>query len=242
MSRSPLLVGIVLGVLTPPVVAAQTTYDRPPPTGGDRARMARLAESVLGPGSKTFLVPVESPSGGVLPRWRTGGAGDPRTVTIHFESPDDPVRFGTGYRWAVHQAISQWTSIPGVALRFREAAGPGTAQVIVKWVPQMSTEHSGLTSWQTDTDGWIASAVVTLTLLRTDGGAIDRSLARRIALHEVGHLIGLPHSDDPGDMMFPTSEQSRLSRRDRDAARLLYSLVPWSLLETVAEPNGPESE
>ncbi|MEJ2371595.1 MAG: matrixin family metalloprotease, partial [Gemmatimonadales bacterium] len=125
----------------------------------------------------------------------------------------------------------QWTSIPGVALRFQEAAGRGTAQVIVKWVTQMSTEHSGLTAWETDQNGWIASAVMTLTLLRRDGQPVDRHLARRIALHEVGHLIGLGHSEDAGDMMFPTSEQSRLSSRDRSTAKLLYAVEPWVLLE-----------
>jgi predicted Zn-dependent protease len=72
---------------------------------------------------------------------------------------------------------------------------------------------------------------VTLTLLRRDGQKVDRHLARRIALHEVGHLIGLGHSEDAGDMMFPTSEQSRLSPRDRSTARLLYAIEPWVLLE-----------
>ena len=32
-------------------------------------------------------------------------------------------------------------------------------------------------------------------------------------------------------MMFPTSEQTRLSPRDRSTARLLYAVEPWVLLE-----------
>jgi hypothetical protein len=231
MTRYSLSAIVTLVTLLPVSTAAQTTDESADPLPEGAAGLARLAESLLGSGTDVYLVPVESPSGGVLPRWRTGDDGSGRTVTVYFESPEDPVQFGTGYRWAVNQALSQWTSIPGVELRFREAAGRGTAQVIVKWVTQMSTEHSGLTAWETDQNGWIASAVVTLTLLRRDGQKVDRHLARRIALHEVGHLIGLGHSEDAGDMMFPTSEQSRLSPRDRSTARLLYAIEPWVLLE-----------
>jgi hypothetical protein len=211
MTRYSLSAIVTLVTLLPVSTAAQTTDESADPLPEGAAGLARLAESLLGSGTDVYLVPVESPSGGVLPRWRTGDDGSGRTVTVYFESPEDPVQFGTGYRWAVNQALSQWTSIPGVELRFREAAG--------------------LTAWETDQNGWIASAVVTLTLLRRDGQKVDRHLARRIALHEVGHLIGLGHSEDAGDMMFPTSEQSRLSPRDRSTARLLYAIEPWVLLE-----------
>lgn len=226
-----LALALLLGPPGPTRVEAQTSFDRPGPTGTDAARISELARSILGPRANTYLAPAQSPSGSVLPRWRTGEDGSSRTVTVHFELPADPVQHGTGYRWAVSQAISLWTAIPGVALRFREAAGPETAQVTFKWVPQLSADHSGLTEWVTDTNGWIANATVTLTLTGSDGRPVHRDLARRIALHEIGHLIGLPHSDDEGDMMYPTSEQIRVSSRDRDTARLLYALEPWTLLD-----------
>jgi hypothetical protein len=222
----------VLIVLAQPMsVEAQTSFDRPDPTTTDARRMTELAGSTLGPAASVYLAPAQSPSGSVLPRWRTGEDGSSRTVTVHFQRPEDPVKHGAGYRWAVNQAISQWTAIPGVALRFQEAAGPETAQVTFKWVPQLSADHSGLTEWVTDTNGWIAKATVTLTLLGANGRPVDRDFARRVALHEIGHLIGLPHSGDESDMMFPTSEQTRISQRDRDTARLLYALEPWTLLD-----------
>lgn len=219
-------------LLVPPPAPAQTSFDRPEPTASDARSMTVLAESVLGPQADVYLAPANSPSGSVLPRWRTGGDGSSRTVTMIFERPEDPVAHGTGYRWAVNQALAQWTAIPGVAIKFREAAGPETAQVTFKWVPRLSAAHSGLTEWVTDTNGWIAKATVTLTLLGSDGRPVPRELARRIALHEIGHLIGLPHSDHEGDMMYPTSGEDRISPRDRATARLLYAIVPWALLDT----------
>lgn len=236
MKRRSLPTLLALAVCLPLPAEAQSERGRAGSAPDEVERMTRLAAAVLGPGADVYLTAVEAPSGGVLPRWRTGEDGSPRTVTIHFETPDDRVRFGSGYRWAVNQAIAQWTSIPGVALRFREAASRETAQVIVKWTRGMPDDHSGLTAWETDQDGWIDSAVVTLSLVLADGSPVDRQLARRIALHEVGHLIGLPHSEDAADIMFPTSEQSRLSARDRDSARLLYAVEPWVLLEPETVP------
>jgi predicted Zn-dependent protease len=47
---------------------------------------------------------------------------------------------------------------------------------------------------------------------------------RAIALHEVGHAIGLAQSDDRHDIMAPLVRVAALSVGDRATARLLYAL------------------
>jgi predicted Zn-dependent protease len=49
------------------------------------------------------------------------------------------------------------------------------------------------------------------------------------AIHEVGHAMGMPHSTDSADVMFPTTRTGVLTERDLATARLLYSLPPGSL-------------
>jgi hypothetical protein len=44
------------------------------------------------------------------------------------------------------------------------------------------------------------------------------------AAHEMGHALGLPHSDEPRDVMYPTNTALTLSARDYKAMQALYRL------------------
>ena len=46
----------------------------------------------------------------------------------------------------------------------------------------------------------------------------------RVAVHEAGHVFGLPHSDTPFSVMNPHPTQSRISREDTAALRAIYGL------------------
>ena len=50
-----------------------------------------------------------------------------------------------------------------------------------------------------------------------------------MALHEVGHLLGLDHTDDATSIMAPTVRVRGLSTADRATVRLLYTLPPGGL-------------
>jgi predicted Zn-dependent protease len=49
---------------------------------------------------------------------------------------------------------------------------------------------------------------------------------KAMTLHEVGHLLGLDHTEDLSSIMAPRVRVRELSMADRATARLLYTLPP----------------
>lgn len=49
-------------------------------------------------------------------------------------------------------------------------------------------------------------------------------------MHEMGHALGLPHSDREADVMYPSRTARRLTTRDHRTALSLYALPGGALI------------
>ena len=200
------------------------------PDGREPSYIELLARSetrrrIRASGSSTYLGEMLAESGdSMLRRWENRQSNP---IRVYF-APTNAANFKPVFLDAIKSAFGGWTHA-GVPVRFDFGVDSSTAEVTVKWRIQFEIERTGQTDVTWDQDGQIQSAVITLATFDPKGRPMESDDIRVVATHEVGHLLGLDHSRDSTDIMFPTAKVRELSDRDARTVMLLYQLTPGSL-------------
>jgi len=147
----------------------------------------------------------------------------PLRVWVQPETPTSD--FSAGFPDIVRAAFEEW-ALTGIPLAFSFVPDSSKADIHVTWIDRFDEQISGKTLWAHDDDWWIVEANIVLAIHHRGGEPLDNSAVRAIALHEVGHLIGLDHTTDTANIMTPKVRVKELSDADRATARLLYALPP----------------
>jgi predicted Zn-dependent protease len=128
----------------------------------------------------------------------------------------------THYPETVRAAFKEWAST-GIPLRFAFVSSPRNADIRVRWTDRLP-HKTGSTTWRTDRGGMLTSGDIVLATHISDGYPLDARGMRAISLHEVGHALGMSHSEDAHDIMAPLVRVDELSATDRGTIKWLYSL------------------
>jgi hypothetical protein len=212
--------------------ASQPTVAQLPGESGTPTieRLARLAtrRSLSAEGQATYLDSLLLSTDSVLRRWPVP-LGRPVHVALIEGGPSTYAPRMSGY---VRDAFAQWENL-GLDLHFEFSTDTIGADMVVKWISRFSIDRTGQTDLTWDQFGRVQRAVITLAIADGRGRTLPSTALLSVAIHEVGHALGLPHSSQPTDVMFPEPRITDISTRDRHSAVLLYQLPAGSVKDSL---------
>lgn len=191
----------------------------------DSIRAARAAVLRHIAGAESYLPAMLVESDSLLRRW-TERTADPLRV---FFQESRVAGYMPDLREASRAAFVRWERVGGIPVKFVFVNDPADADVTVRWIERFPLRRAGQADIRWNGAGWIVSGTLTLATHTSDGLPLPQEAVYTVALHEIGHLLGLGHSDDSLDVMFPTTAVHDITPRDRHTARLLYTVPPGSL-------------
>lgn len=132
------------------------------------------------------------------------------------------------YAAAVRDAFETWTQA-GIPVHFTFVRDSATADILVHFVEHLANGISGKTVWSRDGHHWLLSGHIQLAMAHPSGGTVTAPQMRAIALHEVGHLLGLDHTANADNIMSARVRVRDLSDVDKATVRLVYAVPAGSV-------------
>jgi hypothetical protein len=188
-----------------------------------RAARTRLLHAIAS--RDTYLPVMLLESDSMVRRWPERVV---RPIRVHLPEPALP-GYTVAMGQAVENAFARWERVGGIPVSFQVVRDSANLDVQVRWVDAFPFERAGQADIIWDRQGWVVRATLTLATHAFRGHPLSADAVQTVALHEIGHLLGLGHSDDPRDVMYASTEVHDLTLRDRQTAQVLYALPPGSL-------------
>lgn len=174
-------------------------------------------------------------------------------ITVFIQSGEAVEGFRPEMESALRQAFADWEEATKPVIEFKFVNSPSEAMIHCSWIAGKdgvnSFNEGGHAEPSIHADGISRCDLVLCTkpnvslkshlYLDNESTNLSDSRLHFVALHEVGHAIGLPHSRNPNDVMFPTctDDTKKLSERDVATVRALYGAAGDA---AIARPENAE--
>jgi hypothetical protein len=156
-----------------------------------------------------------------LRRWKDFSG----TIVVHvprpdFESGADAMRL----QEAAARGLRAWNGQPFQILT--DLQGDRTAHFAVAWSRDLGGNQIGVarTQWSSRTGLTVVAIELSTRSPFAATRVNDPRQVQLTAAHEMGHALGLPHSDAERDVMFPSNTATSLSAQDYRTMESLYQL------------------
>ncbi len=217
---------------TTSTLAARTSGPAVPPVQLEEVQEAR--DAIVVAGTRVYLDQMFGETDSLIRRWDPDKVAELRVAYVI----DDVAGWTPAHRSIVRDAFTEWEGV-GPRVVFTEVFDTVGADIVIRWVEKFNIDRAGQADLTWDSRGRIKHSEMKLAILTPTGRVITSEKLRAIALHEIGHSLGLPHSDDPADLMYPTTDHPRLTSRDTTTFALLYRLPSISLKWTADNSPSP---
>ena len=172
--------------------------------------------------------------------FKTACSWNDRTLSFAFDTGTADIA-GNAERDAVRRAFASWQALG--RLTFTEVPLSASPDIVIDWRPaEYPDGHSMVGGILAHSDFPPGCSVVTSTLPKpvhfddsehvwSVGAAVGAFDVETVALHEIGHIVGLEHSTVAGAVMLPTIDYNTakrtLTKDDIDGFRALYPPRVW---------------
>ena len=151
------------------------------------------------------------------------------TQTIKVYIPQHP------YSTCIRHAFEYWDRSASTNLHFVMVNSPDLAQDEVIFVDKLKGNTVGLTQKTYRTIKFpngnekteLTGMRIYIAMQNPQGQQMTRDQIYTVALHEIGHSLGLGHTDDPKSIMYPNAYKYGLMEVTRQDMINLYKLYGW---------------